>query len=79
VSTRSSELTVFALDRLTRALGPAAAPEAAREAFESAGIAELSSPKDLLAFAERLIARGGAFEAVGRGLKVSALLRGATP
>jgi hypothetical protein len=79
VSTRSSELTDFALERLTRAVGPAAAPEAAREAFESLGLAELRSAKDLLVFAERLIARGGAFEAVGRGLKVSALLRGATP
>lgn len=73
----SAELTVFALQRLTRAVGPATAPDVAREALESLGLQELQSASDLLGFAEQLIAKGGVFEAVGRGLKISALLRGA--
>lgn len=73
----SAELTVFALQRLTRAVGPAAAPDVAREALASLGLQELQSATDLLEFAEQLIAKGGVFEAVGRGLKISALLRGA--
>ena len=77
MSNGSGELTMFAMQRLIRAAGPAAGPEAAREALTTLGIAELSSASDLLGFAEQLIAKGGVFEAVGRGLKVSALLRGA--
>lgn len=77
-SSAATELTVFALQRLTRAVGPAAAPDVAREALASLGLDELRSPSDLLGFAEQLMARGGVFEAVGRGLKISALLRGAT-
>jgi len=42
------------------------------------GLRELASQNDLLAFANHLITRGGAVESVGRALKVSALLRGAT-
>jgi hypothetical protein len=71
------EFTSFAMQRLIRAIGPAAGPEAAREALSTLGIAQLTSATELLGFAEQLIKKGGVFEAVGRGLKVSALLRGA--
>ena len=76
-SNGQGELTAFAMQRLVRAVGPSTGPEVAREALTTLGIRELTSAKDLLGFAEHLIARGGVFEAVGRGLKVSALLRGA--
>jgi hypothetical protein len=76
-SVAENELTAFALQRLIRAAGPADGPQAAREVFARLGIGELTSATDLLEFSEHLIARGGVFEAVGRGLKVSALLRGA--
>ena len=79
VTSGPGELTSFALQRLTRAMGPAVGPQTARETLASLGVAELTSAGHLLAFAERLIARGGAFEAVGRALKISALLRGAKP
>ena len=73
----ASELTEFVMQRLIRAVGAAEGPQAAREVFSRLGIAELRSATELLHFSEHLIAKGGVFEAVGRGLKVSALLRGA--
>ena len=67
----------LALERLTRAMGPIEGPTARRVVLSDLGIDAIQSPSQLLAFAERLIQRGGVFEAVGRGLKVTALLRGA--
>ena len=76
-SNEPGELNSLAMQRLIRAVGPSVGPEAARQALSTLGIHELSSPTELLGFAEQLILRGGVFEAVGRGLKISALLRGA--
>ncbi len=73
------EIDALVLQRLTRAMGPVNGPEIIREACAELGIEQVASPTQLRAFAEHLIRRGGIFEAVGRGLKVSAILRGAPP
>jgi hypothetical protein len=73
-----SSMNQLAVERVSRAVGPVAGPATVQAALADLGLHELGSPTDLLAFAELLIHKGGVFEAVGRGLKVSALLRGAT-
>lgn len=75
--TSSTELRDLARQRLLRALGPVVAQETEREILGALRITEVTSPSQLLAVAEHLIRKGGVFEAVGRGLKVTALLRGA--
>lgn len=74
---KMDNINTFAVERIARAVGPVAGPEAAREVLKELGLPALRSASELLQFSERLIRRGGVFEAVGRGLKVSALLRGA--
>ena len=71
-------MDALALERLTRAMGPIDGPTTRRVVLSELGFDAIQSPSQLLLFAERLIHRGGVFEAVGRGLKVTALLRGAT-
>lgn len=68
----------LAVERVSRAVGPVAGPATVEAALADLGLREIGSPGDLLVFAEHLIRKGGVFEAVGRGLKVSALLRGAS-
>jgi hypothetical protein len=41
------------------------------------GVRELSTPDDLMEFANYLVKQGGVVESVGRALKVTAILRGA--
>jgi hypothetical protein len=66
-----------AFDRLIRALGPDAGLRYAREALDHLQLDDLRSPDDLLGFADYLVTQGGVPEAVGRALRVTALLRGA--
>jgi len=70
-------LTEATFQRLVRALGKGTGTMLGHEVLLAMGLRALNSQNDLLAFANRLIARGGAVESVGRALKVSALLRGA--
>jgi hypothetical protein len=72
-----NSMTEGAFSRLIKALGHEKALRIGGEALEAIGKTELKTPNDLLAFANRLIAQGNLAEAVGRALKVSALLRGA--
>ncbi len=74
-----SEFDELARERLFRAIGPAQAPATIEEAMSSLGLSQLRSPTELLRFAEQLMQKGGVFESVGRGLKISALLKGAVP
>lgn len=74
-----TEINALVLQRLTRAMGPVDGRECLRAACAELGIEDVKSPTQLRVFAEHLIRRGGIFEAVGRGLKVSAILRGAPP
>lgn len=71
-------LTEATFQRLVRALGKGTGTLLGQEVLLALGLRELASQNDLLAFANHLITRGGAVESVGRALKVSALLRGAT-
>jgi hypothetical protein len=64
-------------ERMSKALGPKRAAEVMREAMDQLDDRRLDSPEDVLAFADRLIAATGLVQAVGRSLKVQALLRGA--
>lgn len=73
------EFNTLVVQRLTRAIGPVSGAELMREVCAALGIDEVTSATQLRLFAEHLIRRGGVYEAVGRGLKVSAILRGAPP
>lgn len=70
-------ITANAFSRLIKALGTDKALRIGGEALRSLGLRELRDQNEVLAFAKYLIALSGVAEAVGRGLKVSALLRGA--
>lgn len=71
-------ITGDAFQRLVKALGRERGSRCAEQAMTSLGLRELSGPQDLLRFANELIRQGGIVEAVGRALKVSAMLRGAS-
>lgn len=70
-------MTESAFGRLTKALGRDRGMTCGQEALAQLGKPQLITSDDLLQFANVLIKRGGVIEAVGRALKVSALLRGA--
>jgi hypothetical protein len=64
-------------ERLIRALGVTRAGEVLGEAFDHFGDRRVETAQDMLELADLLIASGGLVQAVGRSLKVMALLRGA--
>jgi hypothetical protein len=64
-------------DRLVKALGDRRASEVFRDGCARFGDRLIETPQDMLDFAEVLIRLGGLIQAVGRSLKVQALLRGA--
>ena len=67
-----------ALDqKLNNLLGAARAAELRTELLNELGLEVIESPDDRLRFGNALIARGGLLEAVGRSIKVQALLHGA--
>ncbi len=66
-----------ALTKLHNILGEEKAAELVRETLREIGIADLKSPNDRLRFAEALMLRGGVIEAIGRAIKIQALLHGA--
>ncbi len=72
-----NSLTETTLTRLKRALGPQKGEAMAALIFSKMGLNQISSPQDLCDFANHLIQHGGVAEAVGRSLKVMALLRSA--
>jgi hypothetical protein len=77
MSVPMNSLTEMLMGRLARALGPGKSQSVANAIFKTLGITELSTPQDLCDFANHLIPYGGVAEAVGRSLKVMALLRSA--
>ncbi len=68
-----------AIEKLRHVLGAKAADELIHDAMRGAGISSLDRPDDLALFADELIRAGGLIEAVGRAIKVQALLAGAKP
>jgi len=71
------DIMAFVMARLERALGPIEARTCVERMLKRMERTNLSSPDDLLRFAECLLAEPGIHEVLGRALKVSALLRGA--
>jgi len=64
-------------ERMAKALGAARAGEVLAQAFNRFGERRVETPQDMLDFADVLMGSGGLVQAVGRSLKVLALLRGA--
>ena len=60
-------------------LGPKQSQVLIQECLKEANLREVTSAQELYTFAMRLMKRGGLIEAIGRSLKVKALLRGAKP
>ncbi len=65
------------LQKLTNILGPAEAPKFISATCRSLGLPGLERPEDRMLFARALIERGGLFEAIGRAIKIQAILHGA--
>lgn len=66
-----------ALERLAKVVGQEKAAAIRAQALSAIGLEALVSPQDVLHFADALIPQGGIVEAIGRAMKVQALLRGA--
>ncbi len=73
----TSPLNETMMSRLSRALGPQKGNSLASAILATMGIPILETPQDLCDFSNHLIGYGGLAEAVGRSLKVMALLRSA--
>lgn len=74
---RLNALTASTVARLCKALGREQGMAYASAALSRMGVQELNSAQDLLVFANYLLPKGGAVEAVARSLKILAILRGA--
>jgi hypothetical protein len=66
-----------ALTKLINMLGREKAEQLALEIATELGIRGVMSPTDRLRFGDALVKRGGFLEAIGRSIKVQALLQGA--
>jgi hypothetical protein len=66
------------LNKLLRLLGPEKGAALIREIMRQLGLTEIRTPDDRLRFGGALIERGGLYEAVGRAIRVQAILHGAT-
>jgi hypothetical protein len=65
-----------ALRKLVNMLGAQARPLIA-ETLREAGLTDLITPDDRYRFACALMKRGGIYEAIGRAIKIQAILHGA--
>jgi hypothetical protein len=65
------------LQKLSNILGPTEAPKFINATCASLGLHGLDHPQDRMRFACALIERGGLLEAIGRAIKVQAILHGA--
>lgn len=65
------------LERLSKVIGTERTEMLRREALQALGITTLTTPQEVLDFATYLTRYGGVIEAIGRAMKVQALLRGA--
>lgn len=73
-----TSMTESAFSKLIKALGHERGERLGGEALQAIGLPDLRTPNELLSFADYLIEKGGLPESVGRALKVSAILRGAS-
>lgn len=65
------------LTKLAGVLGAARAEEVYDRAMHDAGIAQVDSPDERLRFGIALVKQGGVLEAIGRAIKIQAILHGA--
>ena len=65
------------LKKLRYVLGPEEAPRFISATCHELGLKGLDAPQERMAFACSLIARGGLMEAIGRAIKIQAILHGA--
>lgn len=68
-----------ALLKLESVFGRERARQLIADVCREIGIESLDTPNDRLAFGEALTERGGLLEAIGRAIKVQAILHGAKP
>ena len=67
----------IALSRLVKLMGDRRGSELFRTIIQEQHLEELRTADDLMIFAVALMARGGVYQAVGRAVKIQALLDGA--
>ena len=66
-----------ALQKLVNLLGRERAEAVVRETLASTGLTGLLTPDDRYRFARQLIKQGGVLEAVGKAMRIQAILHGA--
>lgn len=66
-----------AVDKITNMMGPSKARQFIDDTMRSIHLTQVTTMDDLLQFGEALIARGGVIEAIGRSIKIQAILHGA--
>lgn len=67
-----------ALRKLENALGPERARAVVRDVLREIGLDGLHTPNDRLRFGSALADKGGLLGAIGRSIKIQAILHGAT-
>jgi hypothetical protein len=65
------------LTKLTNIMGPARAKVLVAETLRQAGLTAIETPDDRYRFACALMLNGGICEAIGRAIKIQAILHGA--
>lgn len=66
------------LSKLVRMYGPERTEELVRDTMRELGINAIVSANDRMRFGGALIKRGGLLEAIGRAIRVQAILQGAS-
>ena len=66
------------LKKLSYVMGPVEAPRFIHSTCRNLGLDNLNRPQDRMLFACALIQRGGLLEAIGRSIKIQAILHGAS-
>lgn len=70
-------MTFVGYEKVSRILGDEKARELVEQVQAETGLTSFDGPDDLYTFGHALVRRGGLLEAIGRSVKIQALLRGA--
>jgi hypothetical protein len=73
----SDALTDPAISKVISVMGRERGMQVVEDAMQQAQLKTLRTPDDRYAFASALMKRGGVFEAIGRAIKIQAILHGA--
>ena len=73
----SALLSDPSINKLVRIYGAERTETLVRDTLHEIGLAEIRSADDRMAFGRALIKKGGLLEAIGRAIRVQALLHGA--